>query len=149
MEIWSDFTPHFYISGYLEKRKEDYISYMRAVSAHRDWTSWCIFILEAVRGQAEMNLAKSEEIVKLYDEMKETFLSLLSSQWSIRALDFVFTSPVFRNNVFTTHSGIPPQTANRFTRVLLDNDLLTVVERPSGRRPGIYAFEPLLQVIRI
>lgn len=141
--------PFFYISGYLEKRKDDYTKCMREVSSTGDWTTWCIFFLEAVRGQAEMNLVKSEEIRDLYDTMKETFRIHLSSQWSINALDFVFANPVFRNNTFTNRSGIPRQTANRFTRVLLEADLLTTVRPPSGRRPGLYAFEPLLRIVRI
>ena len=141
--------PHFYISGYLEKRKDDYIARMRAVSSNGDWTSWCIFFLEATRGQAEMNLLKSEEIRKLYEEMKEIFRKHLSSQWSITALDFIFTNPVFRSNTFTNHSGIPAQTAHRFRRVLQEVGLLTTVRPPSGRRPGIYAFEPLLRIVRM
>ena len=140
--------PYFYISGYLEKRKNDYIDHMRAVSASDDWTSWCIFFLEAVRGQAEMNLRQSEEVRKLYEEMKKTFQSVLSSRWSIDALDFMFANPVFRNNRFTDQVNIPKQTAHRFTRVLLANNLLSVVRRPGGRRPGVYAFESLLRIVR-
>lgn len=140
--------PYFYISGYLEKRKEEYIERMRAVSTDDDWTNWCVFFLEAVRGQAEMNYNKSEEITELYEQMKETFRAHLSSQWSIKALDYIFANPVFRNNSFTGRSGIPKQTANRFTRVLLEEELLTTVRSPSGRRPGLYAFEPLLKIVR-
>ena len=140
--------PYFYISGYLEQRKNDYTECMRAVSANGEWTSWCIFFLEAVRGQAEMNLRISESIRDLYEEMKETFRVHLSSQWSINALDYIFANPVFRNNNFTRKSGIPSQTAHRFTRTLLDAELLTAVRPPSGRRPGLYAFEPLLRIVR-
>ena len=129
-------------------RKDDYAESMRAVSAEGDWTSWCIFFLEAVRGQAEMNLIKSEEIRDLYKRMKETFRAHLSSQWSINALDFIFENPIFRNNAFTDHSGIPKPTAHRFTRMLLEAELLTTLRPPSGRRPGLYAFEPLLQIVR-
>ena len=141
--------PYFYISGYLEARKVDYIEGMRNVSVTKDWTPWCIFFLEAVRAQAEMNLNKSEEIRKLYEGMKDTFRELLSSQWSINALDFVFANPVFRNSFFTNGSGIPKQTAHRFTRILAEAELLTVVRPPSGRRPGLYAFEPLLEIVRL
>lgn len=140
--------PYFYISGHLEKRKNDYTVGLRAVSATGDWTPWCIFFLEAVRDQAEINLRKSEEIRELYENMKDEFLKNLSSQWSIKALDFVFARPLFSNNVFTSRSGIPKQTANRFTRVLLDAGLLTVVRPYSGRRPALYAFEPLLKIVR-
>ncbi len=140
--------PYFYISGSLEQRKNEYSERLRAVSATGDWTSWCVFFLEAVRSQAGTNLAKAEEIGKLYEEMKDIFRVHLSSQWYIAALDFVFATPVFRNNIFTTRSGIPKQTANRFTRVLLEAGFLSAILLPSGRRPGLYAFEPLLKLVR-
>lgn len=107
-----------------------------------------MFFLEAVIAQAEVNLRTSEEITNLYEEMKETFRERLSSQWSINALDFVFTHPIFWNNFFTKRSGIPEQTAQRFSRVLIETDLLSIVQRPSGQRPGLYAFEPLMRIIR-
>ena len=143
--------PYFYISGYLETKKDDYIECMRAVSVTKDWTHWCVFFLEAVRAQAEVNLNKSEEIRALYEEMKEKVRVTLSSQWSINALDFVFENPVFSNTTFTNteRSGIPKQTAHRFTQKLLRAGLLTTVRRPSGRRPGLYAFEPLLRIVRL
>ena len=141
--------PYFYISGYLETRKPDYIKCMRAVSVTKDWTPWCIFFLEAVREQAEINLNKSEEIRELYEKMKEVFREHLSSQWYINAVDFVFANPVFWNNTFTNRGDIPKQTANRFTRILLETKLLTTLRSPSGRRPGLYAFEPLLRIVRL
>lgn len=142
-------SPYFYISGYLERRKDDYIERMRAVSADGHWTEWCEFFLEALREQAQMNVAKSEEIRALYETMKEDFREILSSKWSIMALDFLFGNPVFRNNRFTATSGVPKGTANRFTRALLDAGMLITIEHPSGRRPGLYAFEPLLRLIRL
>lgn len=140
--------PYFYVSGYLEKQKDEYVECLRAVSADDEWTEWCIFFLEAVCRQAEASFSKSEEIRELYERMKEIFRTNLSSQWSIKALDYIFANPIFRNNAFTGRSGIPKQTANRFTRILLEADLLTTVRAPSGRRPGLYAFEPLLQIVR-
>jgi hypothetical protein len=80
--------------------------------------------------------------------MKDRFRELLSSQWHTTALDFVFTRPVFRNNVFTGKSGIPGPTAHRFTRLLSENGLIQTIEPAAGRRPALYAFEPLLELVR-
>jgi len=56
---------------------------------------------------------------------------------------------IFRNNRFISKSGIPGPTAARFTRILLDKELLRTLEESSGRRPALYAFEPLLQLARV
>lgn len=141
-------APHFYISGFLERQRDDYIEKMRAVSEAGAWTEWCIFFLNTLEKQAHENIRIAEDIRRLYDEMKEIFRRLLSSQWSTTALDFIFGQPIFRNNGFTHRSGIPRPTAARFSRTLADSGLLRTLEPAAGRRPAMYAFEPLLELVR-
>ena len=140
--------PGFYMSEYLEKRRDEYIDLLRNVSAKNDWTSWVVFFLEAIEAQAKLNLEISERIKILYEKMKEDFRTTLTSQWSTLALDFVFKQPVFRNSTFTAKSGIPLQTAHRISKLLFDRGYLVTIEPASGRRSAIYAFEPLLLIIR-
>jgi Fic family protein len=150
--LWSSgviSAPHFYISGFLEDRKDEYIDRMRKVSETDDWTSWCAFFLEAVESQAIRNLQVAENIRELYEKMKKIFSDLLSSKWSVNALDFVFTNPVFRNNKFTNQNGVPPSSAARFTKILAAQGFLKTIEEPSGRRPAMYAFEPLMELVRV
>ncbi|MCM2284931.1 MAG: Fic family protein [Desulfobacula sp.] len=150
--LWSLGTisaPHFYISGYLEDNKDLYIDTMRKVSGHGDWESWCSFFLEAVEQQAIRNLSIAEDIKALYENMKTVFSDALSSKWSVNVLDFLFTNPVFRNNKFTIHSGIPTASAARFARVLLEKNIIVALEEASGRRPALYSFEPLMKLVRV
>lgn len=141
-------APHFYISEFVERNKDEYIDRMRAVSSRDCWTDWVLFFLDALKAQADQNLRTAEEIRALYEAMKERFRDVLSSRWTITALDFIFTRPVFRNNLFTRRSGIPAPTAHKFTRALLDAGLLQTIAPSAGRRPALYAFEPLLALVR-
>lgn len=150
--LWSSGTitePHFYISGYLEENKDLYIDIMRNVSENDDWGSWIKFFLNAIEQQSIRNLEIAENIKNLYEEMKIIFSDVLSSKWSVNALDYIFTNPVFRNNRFTSESGIPAPTAARFTRILLDNNLIEMKEESAGRRPALYSFEPLMELVRV
>lgn len=140
--------PHFYISEYFEIRRDEYINKMRDVSSKNDWMAWIVFFLAALEEQATLNLKKAESIRELYENMKIQFRELLSSQWSTTALDFVFTRPIFRNNIFTGKAGIPAATAHRFTHILINAGLLKTVYPASGRRPAMYSFEPLLSLVR-
>lgn len=142
-------APHFYVSGYFEEHKDEYIDTMRSVSETGNWEEWCSFFLRAIELQAVRNLSIAENIRTLYENLKQTFSEVLSSKWSVTALDFVFTNPVFRNNKFTSHSGIPQATAARFTRILLDEGIIHTVEEASGRRPALYSFEPLMGLVRV
>lgn len=141
-------APHYYVSGYLEEERDQYIDRMREVSRSGAWTEWCIFFFHALENQAYKNLQVSEDIHRLYEEMKSVFREVLASQWHTTALDFIFSQPIFRNNRFTGKSGIPRPTASRFTRALVERGLLATLEPASGRRPALYAFEPLLKIVR-
>lgn len=150
--LWKSGTisvPHFYVSGYFEENKDEYIDTMRHVSETENWDDWCSFFLKAIEQQAIRNLEVAENIRTLYEEMKQIFSDVLSSKWSVTALDFMFTNPVFRNNKFTSNSGIATATAARFTRTLLDEDIIQTVEEASGRRPALYSFEPLMNLVRV
>ncbi|MCF8468138.1 MAG: Fic family protein [Sneathiella sp.] len=141
-------APHFYISEFFESNKDEYIDRMREASKSGQWTEWCVFFVNALEAQANENLEVTEKIKSLYDEMKEIFREKLASQWSTAALDFVFSNPVFRNTKFTRRSGIPSQVASRMSRMLVENELLLTIDPPAGRRPALYAFEPLLEIVR-
>ena len=57
----------------------------------------------------------------------------------------IFTDPIFRNNKFTANIAIPAATAARFTRAMLDNNIINTFEEAAGRRPALYFFEPLMK----
>lgn len=141
-------APHFYVSGAIEERRDEYIDRLRATSQMGEWTEWIIFFLEVIEQQAHANVAITDRITNLYDEMKERFREVLASQWAPVALDYIFARPVFWNSSFTASSGIPSQTAHRISRTLVDHGLLTVQEPASGRRAALLSFNRLLEIVR-
>lgn len=151
LELWAKqliSAPHFYVSGAIEDRRDEYIDRLRLVSAEGRWSEWCAFFLSIIEAQANENIDIAEKISALYEDMKGRFREVLASQWAIVALDFIFGRPIFRNSAFTSQAGIPRQTAARFSRLLADSGLLTTIQPASGRRPALYAFEPLLKIVR-
>ncbi len=141
--------PHFYISGYFEEHKDEYIEAMRNVSKNNDWNEWIKFFLIAVQQQATRNLEIAERIRNLYEDMKAEFTDLLSSKWSVVVLDFIFTNPVFRNNKFVSTTQIPAATVTGVIKKLIDGRYLIQKEAASGRRPALYSFEPLMRLVRV
>ncbi len=141
-------APHFYVSSTIEENKDEYIERLRLVSADGQWTEWCMFFLNVIEKQAKKNLEVAGKIGDLYQEMKTTFRKELASKWIVEALDYIFGKPVFKNSTFIAKTGIPPATVARFTKVLANKKLLATLEEASGRRPALYAFEPLLKIVR-
>lgn len=142
-------APHFYISGYLEEKKDEYIDFMRGVSKDGNWTDWCAFFLVALEQQAIRNLKIAEDISDLYENMKQTFKDVLDSKWAINALDFVFTSPVFKSSQFTRKAGLPASSAAKHMKALVDAGVLVTVREAAGSRPALLRFEPLMQLVRV
>jgi len=142
-------APHFYVSSAIEERREEYVDRLRRVSEHHAWSDWVIFFLEILHRQGELNIAITDRIYTLYEDMREQTRDLLNSVWFSAAVDYIFARPVFRNSAFTASAGIPMQTAHRISRQLIDAGILSVVEPASGRRAALLAFQPLLEIVRI
>ena len=141
--------PHYYISGYFEEHKDQYIDSMRRVSEENDWEGWCKFFLKAIEEQANKNLAIVEEISNLYKEMQFRFADVLSSKSSGAVLDFLFTYPVFKTSKFVGSENISTASAPRFIKLLVENELLVMIEEGAGSRPARYRFEPLMKLLRV
>jgi len=141
-------APHFFVSDYFERNKDEYIERLRAVSDSGDWTGWCQFFLAALQSQASENIDIVGRIQALYEEMRERLRDLLRSRWSGDVLNYVFANPIFRNSRFTRDSGIPKPTANGFTNRLVDAGILSVLVPPAGRAPGLYSFPALLDIVQ-
>lgn len=141
--------PNFFVSGYFEEHKDEYIERMRAVSADGDWSGWIVFFLQAMHAQATVNIQTADRIFALHSEMRERFRGVLNSQFHDQALDFVFASPVFRNDRFVDRSGIPASSARALSRRLVEAGLLRTIEPAAGRRAALYAFAPLLDLLKI
>ncbi|MFV0144610.1 Fic family protein [Empedobacter falsenii] len=152
LNLWQEkilSQPHFYISGYFEENKDEYIEQMREVSRSNDWNQWIKFFLKAVESQAIRNLEIAENIKNLYETTKTEFSDILSSKWNMEILDFIFTYPVFRNNKFVNTTKIPNATAVLIIKKLEENGYLVLREKAAGRRAALYSFEPLMQLVRV
>ena len=139
-------SPDFYMSGYLEANREEYQERLRAVSRDGDWTGWCALFLKGVVQQSAENERKARAILTLYNRLKTEVVDLTHSQHSIRAVDFIFQTPIFTAPLFTNHSAIPKPTAARILSLLREKGLLVALREGKGRRAGIYAFRELLNI---
>lgn len=139
-------APMFYLSEYLEANRQEYYDRLLAVSRDDDWTGWCRFFLEALTRQANENEAKVRQILDLYQRRKDWIVSKTHSQHAIRALDFLFGSPIFTSTHFVAGSKMPAPSARRILRILAENRLLKLLRKSKGQRPATFAFTELLNI---
>jgi len=138
--------PNFYISEFLEARRDEYYDRLLAISRDGDWTGWCAFFLQAVIAQAQVNQAKAQAILALYQRRKDWIAEVTRSQYAVRALDWMFSRPVFRTSDFVAAVDIPKPTAQRILRVVREGGLLVELRPGSGRRAAVLAFGELVNI---
>lgn len=139
-------SPSFYMSGYLEARREQYIEALRAVSRDGAWTDWCEFFLNGVIEQSAQNQEKAKAIIELNRKMLTAVAKATHSEHAHRAVDFLFANPIFASSHFVQASQIPRPTALRFLRVLRDEGILSTVLDGLGPKPAVFAFWDLLDI---
>ncbi len=138
--------PVFYISAYFEERRDLYYDGLLAIFRDGNWTTWCRYFLEALRVQAEDNLAKAQAILALYDRTTRHFSIITRSPNTVDALTWLFGHPVLRSSDFTTAAGVPKRTAHRLLGTLMEEGILHEIRAANGRRPAMLGFPGLLNL---
>jgi Fic family protein len=138
--------PMFYISEYLENNRDTYYKSLNWISKNNDWESWIIYFLTAVKEQSEKNIQKVQKILELYETKKTKVRDITHSQFSINALDFIFSYPVFTSTTFIKLSKIPKWTAMTILHKLEQGGVVKMMSKWSGKRPSLYIFPKLVHI---
>lgn len=139
--------PMFYLSEYLESHREIYYDQLLLITETGDWQGWVEFFTDAVITQADTNLAKAQQILELYNDLKPKFIDATHSQYAVPALDAFFMRPIINSTDFTSRSGIENSaTASTILKKLKENGLIQIYREGSGRNPNIYMLRQLLNI---
>lgn len=140
--------PMFYLSGYLDAHRDEYIDTLRGLGNSKgSWNRWISFFLIALIEQAKQNAEKARAIMDLYERLKLRVLELTHSRFAVPMLDVLFTRPVLRSSEFEAHSGMPskPMIMNMLTK-LKNDGILKTVSAGSGRRAQVLALTELINL---
>jgi Fic family protein len=139
--------PAFYLSAWLEAHHEEYYARLKAVTTERDHAGWVRFFLRAVTEQAEEDADRVRKMIALYERTKAKLVEETRSRYGLAALDALFGQPIFSTPQFIEESGIPSASAARFLGRLEAAEMLRVVRRGRGRRPTVWGFSELMEIV--
>lgn len=140
-------SPTFYASAYLEQTRDEYYERLSNISEEGDWEGWIRYFLTAVEKQSKANSEKVSRIADLYENTKDQVVDLVSSQYTIQAIDALFERPIFSSTKFQELSDIPKQSSYRILRALEEGNVIKQVRESTGRKPALYVLEPLLDIV--
>jgi Fic family protein len=140
--------PMFYLSAYLEQKRDVYMERLRELSHRPDGQArWIEFFLQAIAAQAAANTRTARSIVDLYQAKKVQVVELTRSPWAVTVLDHLFQQPVFPASALTQKKNGPSrQTLTILLAKLKKAKILKTVHPARGRRAEVLAFPELLDL---
>ena len=105
---------------------------------------WIGFFLVAVEKQSNKNIEKVQEILKLYESLKDDFINIPTPKNAIKVLDFLFSKPIFDSKDFIESVNIPKRNGFRILKYISDEQIVS----DNGRtRNKTYFFDALIKII--
>jgi Fic family protein len=139
-------SPSFYISRYLESKREEYYGRLERISTDGDWLGWIRFFLSALEVQASNNLNLIRQVIRLYERMKSEVADLLHTDRAIHIVDLLFDTPVFRASEVHSRLGIQRPRAANYIRCLRENGIIREIRPARGRRAALLSFDHLWKI---
>lgn len=139
--------PLFYLSGYLEKNRDEYYSRLNEIHTEEKWDNWIFFFCHAVRSQSEENLLMALEVNKLHSMLSQKFRKVTNSTFHLLILNELFRSPIFtKSQIATRIKDCNEGTVKRIIDTLAEKNLIDLVKPGKGRRPDRFQLSSLLKV---
>ncbi len=141
--------PMFYLSGYLEQQRDEYVGLLRELGRSPEaWNKWIEFFLSALESQAKANAEKAKAILDLYGSLKDRVIEITRSRYAVPLLDQLFEKPIFQGTHINIGDGNGPsrQLISHLLRILIDDGILTVVRKGRGRRPQMLSLGALVNL---
>ena len=139
--------PTFYLSEYLEENRDLYIAHLRSLGKEpNSWTNWCVFFLNGLTIQADRNVLKVKSILDLYERLKKEMLQQTNSRSTIPLLDAMFAQPIFQAAFFLERRVAQRASLMRQLSTLVDQNILQIIVRGTGRRPTVYSLHELVEL---
>jgi len=139
--------PMFYLSEYLEARRQEYYDKLLFVTEKDDWQGWIEFFLTAIIQQSITNTKKAKRILELYEELKRKFINSTHSQYAVPLLDVFFQKPIVNSSTALKLANIGNRvTGNALLRKLEENKLIVLLSIGKGRTPNVYALPKLINI---
>jgi Fic family protein len=141
--------PTFYMSEYIEENRDEYIDRLNELNRSRaSWRLWTEFFLNGVTAQAKRNAATADEILRLYESLKEKFHKSTRSRYAIPLLDAVFELQYFQAGQLRWKVDAPSkQTLMSMLQSLERDGIITVYRVGAGRRSSIWWLPELIDIV--
>ncbi|MEP6934334.1 MAG: Fic family protein [Nitrospirota bacterium] len=137
--------PLLYLSAYFERYRNEYYRLLLAVSQSDKWIDWISFFLLGVAEQSRDALARSGQLLRLWQEYREKFQSARSSALQLRLLDQLFVYPAITVNQAATLLKVTHRSAQLNIEKLVCKGILK--EATGKQRNRVFVTPQIVKII--
>lgn len=131
-------SPLLYLSEYLERQRDTYLSLLEGVSKRGAWQEWIFFLLQALREQADDALVRGQAILRFREELRSGYQSGRNTRL-LPLIDALFELPSITFTQAQELTGLSQPAANALVKTLVRDGLL---EETTGRQRNRVFFAP-------
>lgn len=124
-------APLLYLSAYLERKRQDYYDALQTIHETGNPIPWIELYLTAVKTQAEDAVMRSQRIIDLREQYRQTAASIGTTN-AAALVDLICETPIVTTRSIELTLGISRPTALRLLRRMADEGVLS--EAPPGAR---------------
>jgi Fic family protein len=135
--------PILYLSPVIERRKDEYIDRLYAVSARSAWEEWVAFFLDVVTESCNDTIARIDRLDDLYVDYTARVRARSNSANDARVLDMLFRRPVVRLTQISEHLALSPQGARNVVDRLTASGILRELQ---GHYPKVFYAPDILAI---
>ncbi len=137
--------PIFYISGYFDKNRDEYISHLNAVDLTNKYEDWLRFFLLSVQVQAKETQGIINKIAQLKTEI-DKLVEKIKSPYAHKIVNLIFSNPFFVSADAIKTLDIEPRTCRRL--FISFKELNIIREIKTAKKKGkAYIFPRLIKLI--
>ena len=138
-------APLLYLSGFFERRREQYYALLLDVSLHGLWEDWIEFFLEAVEEESNAAADRAQRLTSLRESLANRVMTMRGSSSLIAVIDAIMVQPVITIPQAVAATRLSYQGAAWNVQRLVQMGILTRTHQ--ARRPQPYVARDVLALM--
>ena len=137
--------PLLYLSAFFERYRDDYYRLLLQVSQKGLWNAWVLFFLRAIEVQARDAIARSDQLLRLWQAYRDSLQGARASGLLLQIVDNLFACPATTNAGASQRLGITPRSTQLNIEKLVESGIL--VEATGRKRNCVYVAPKIIEII--
>jgi Fic family protein len=138
--------PLLYLSGYLERHRDEYVARLQAVREEGAYEPWIQFFLEAVQVQADGAVGTAETLIDVGLRFRDRLREIKARGQAVDAAEGLIANPYVSAPRLAEALGITRQGGQYVLATLERAGIVTLV--PGERRPALYVAGEVLDALQ-